>query len=70
MFCSFSTDFIPSEFECGQCLWTIVHEELNEKNTGASRVTLFCCRAFARCSTPLAPILFSARSSVVSVCGK
>jgi hypothetical protein len=67
MFCSFSTDFIDTEAKCGQRLSKIVHEELNKKKTQLSRVTLFCCRAFAGYSAPLAPILFRARPSVVSV---
>jgi len=31
-------------------------------------VTLFCCKASARCCTPWSPIPFRARSSMVSVC--
>jgi hypothetical protein len=61
MFCSLITDLIVTEVKCGQCLWKIVHEELNKKKIGASLVTLFCCRAFARYSAPLAPISFLSR---------
>jgi len=70
MFCSLIIDLIVTEVKCSQCLWKIVHEELNKEQTGSSRVTLFCCRAFARCSNPWAPILFHPSSSVVNVCGK
>ncbi len=52
MFCSLMTDLIASEVKSVQCLWEIVDEDLNKKKTDASRVTLFCCRAFARCSAP------------------
>jgi hypothetical protein len=47
----------------------IVSECLNKKKSGASHVTLFCCRACARYCAPWSPISFPVRISVVSVCG-
>jgi len=46
----------------------IVSEWLNRKKSGTGHVTLFCCRALARCSAPCGPISFPSRYSVVSVC--
>ncbi len=42
--------------------WVIKEENEN--------ITLFCCKASARCCNPSSPIWFSSRSSVVSVCVK
>jgi len=50
----------PDRFHlCGECLKKIVSEWMNKKKIDVDCVTLFCCRAFARCSAPSAPIPFS-----------
>ncbi len=46
----------------------IVSEWLNEKKTDTGHLTLFFCRALARCSAPCGPISLRERFSVVSVC--
>ena len=56
MFCSLITDLIAAEVQCGECLNKIVSEWLNKKKSYADCVTLFCCRALARCSAPCGPI--------------
>jgi hypothetical protein len=68
MFCSLITDSIVKEIKCDQCLFEIVNECLNENQNSASRVTLFCFSAEARCSAPCGPILFQERFNVISVC--
>jgi hypothetical protein len=56
MLCSFVTDLIVSEVKCGECLRKIVSEWLKKKKNDVNCVTLFCCRALARCCAPSLPI--------------
>jgi hypothetical protein len=43
------------------------YDGVNESNKQLTKLTVFLRNASARCSAPFSPILFSSRSSVVSV---
>jgi len=50
MFCSLITDLIVGKVKCGECLYEkCVNDEMMRKRID---VTLFICRALARCSAP------------------
>ncbi len=67
MFCSLVSDLVLVEVKYGECLWKRENEWINRRKSDVSRVTLFCCRAFARCCAPWCLISFQPRLSVVSV---
>ncbi len=56
MLCSYTTDLIGVDGKCSECLQRTSSEWKNKKKSGASRVTLFCFREFARSFASSAPI--------------
>ncbi len=50
------TDFNVFETKCGECLQKRENEWIHRRKSDVSRVTLFCCRALARCCAPCSPI--------------
>jgi hypothetical protein len=64
MLCSLWTDLTGRDVQCSECLYGKKTEwEIQRK---ATYVTLFCCRALARCCAPSSPIQLCERFSVVS----
>jgi hypothetical protein len=55
---------IAVKVQCVQCLCET--KRMTDSTKGRD-ITLFSCRAFARCSAPCGPIIFLERFSVVSV---
>jgi hypothetical protein len=62
------SDFVVSKVKCCECLWKIMDQWWNRKQSGEIDVTLFCWSALARCSNLLASIGSRGRWSSVSVC--
>ena len=64
---TFSSDSIPIQIECGECLKGRKENSMWRMRQILVCVTLFDCNALARCWAPWAPIWLLLRLSVVSV---
>ncbi len=70
MFCSWTTDFIAGQVQCGEDLCgKCVNNEVKRRKRKIC-VTLFVWRALPRCVAPTSVIPFLPRISVVNVCVK
>ena len=68
--CTLSSDSIPPQVECGECLYEREKNEMMERTRRSDNLTVFCCNASPKYRAPWSPIWLYDKLSVVSVCMK